>query len=86
MNYSFKIGSSVTRGLISLHLASNHRKKNDIQCITEVWSCAFSVIQATGCSALSMILILFLSLCQCSLSGRLKCVPSDSCLFQRGDD
>lgn len=64
----FKSGSSMTRELICLHLG-NHRKMTcHLHCIREVWSYAFSLNQTAGCSAVSLFLILFLSLCQCSQS------------------
>lgn len=75
----------MTGELACLHLGRNNLRK--ITChlhgVGDIWSCAFCLTQA---AAVSLILILFHSLCHCSFSGRLQCVPSDSCRFQRGND
>ena len=58
----------MTRELIWLHLNSNNHRKTTchLPSAREVWSYAFSVNQAAGCSAVSLILIQLLSLCQYS--------------------
>lgn len=52
--------------------------------VSEVWSCVFSPNDAAGCSAVSLILILFLSSCQWLLSGCLKLVPLIHVSFKGG--